>query len=375
MVVQTLAVYIMLGGVFVSLCRYYTHFPKGRHNYLLWALVVFSIVFGIRYGVGADYIGYKDTYEYELNWGKTDTHMETGFMFIMRTCSALGLHYAFFFGVVAFMQVYFLFKGLRRDIGVLSYMAYTFMASCSWLEYSNGMRQELAFCIFVYSLPFIQDRKWIAYYLCNLLAILMHTSAVLLLICYPLFAYKQEWFRNVKLQLLLLSASLLLLNYNVVFDIVSLIDIYIAMTPYASYVDMTSERILEKLSTDISLGIGFVIATIIIFIQVCYSNKVKRYFNSRCLSIAYDMFFVGVLWRHIFVGSQIFQRVNYYLYGFSFIIGAYTLAYMYVKSRKMFCILTLFYFLIFVGYMSNVHNNDSMFYFFWQKEQYVPPVK
>lgn len=371
---QSLMVYLSLGIVMFFLCRYYAKFPNGKHNYLMWALVLYSLIFGLRYGVGADYFGYKEIYDYYYLTGKSLTnHLEIGFLFLIDIFCKLGFNYVLFFTLVAFLQVLFLFKALRNEISIIPYMAYTFMASCSWLSYCNGMRQELAFCIFAYCLPFILEKKWVAYFFFCTLASLVHTSAILLFLFYPFLVWKHEWIRNVKLQLLLLVISLVLMRINIVFDVIALIDKFIMFTPYASYFDMGSERMLKKMTMETSLGVGFLVATLIIVIQIIYSRKIKEYFSNSIYTIAYNMFFVGVLWKNIFVSSQIFQRINYYLYGFSFIIGAFTLAYLYKNSRKVFYILSFLYFLVFVGYMSNVDDNFSKYYFFWQKDSYVMP--
>ena len=371
---QSLVVYLSLGILMVLLCRYYAKFPNGKHNYLMWALVVYSIVFGLRYGVGADYFGYKEIYDYYYTTGKPLTnHLELGFIFLVDIFCRLRFNYVCFFAIFAFLQIYFLFKSIRDNTDIVPYMAYTFMASCVCLVYLNEMRQELAFCIFAYCLPFIIKKKWLPYFFFCSIASLIHTSGVLLFLFYPILVWKNEWIKNIKIQILLLGISLILMKVDVVFQIIPLIDEMIKFTPYASYFDMTSNRMLNKMSMETSLGIGFYLATLIIFIEIIYSNKVKEYFKNSVYTVAYNMFYIGVLWKNVFVSSQIFQRVNYYLYGFSFLIGAFTLAYLYKKNQKIFYILAILYFMVFVGYMSNIDNNFSKYYFIWQKSSYIMP--
>lgn len=370
---QSVVVYFTTSFILVQLSRYYVKFPHGKHNYLLWALICYSVIFGLRYGVGADYFGYQEIYTYYQQFGKPLTNgLESGFLFLMKLCP---WSYQLFLGIIAFLQILFLFKGFRHESVVIPYIGYTFMASCTWLIFANALRQELAFSIFIASLPFIKSKNWIAYYLVIFLAILIHSSAFLLLLFYPLFCYKNEWFRNIRIQLLLVLISLILLKAELSLEVIQLIDVYIQMTPYADYFDMSSERSLAKLSSEVSLGIGFYVSLIIIVIQICYSNRVKEFFRDSIFTIIYNLFFIGVLWKHLFVSSQIFQRVNFYLWGTSFIVGAYTLFFFYKSSnRKLFMLLLGLYFLLFVGTLSNFEYDYVRYYFFWEKDSFVLPA-
>lgn len=370
--IQSVVVYLTTGFVLVQLSRYYVKFPHREHNYLLWALIFYSIVFGLRYGVGADYFGYQEIYTYYQQFKKplTDS-LEPGFLFLMKL---FPFDYQLFLGIIAFLQILFLFKGFRNEPAVIPYVAYTFMVSCTWLTFANALRQELAFSLFIASLPYIQNKNWLAYYVVVLFAILVHTSAFLLLLFYPVFCYKNEWFRNIKVQLLLVIISLILLKAELSLGVIQLIDVYIQMTLYADYLDMSSERSLAKLSSEVSLGIGFFVSLLIIVIQICYSNRVKDYFKNSMVTIVYNLFFIGVLWKHLFVSSQIFQRVNYYLWGTSFIIGAYTLVYLHKSSQKqLFMLLLGLYFLLFVGTISNYNYDLVRYYFFWEKNNFIMP--
>lgn len=371
---QSIIVYCSLGIIFVLFCRYYSLFPHGKHNYLLWALVIYSVVFGLRYGVGADHFTYKEHYEYYLQHNRLlSDDFEIGYILYMQALAKIGLHYSIFFGLFAFLQVFFLFRGFRKEYKVIPYIAYTFMVACIWLQYANGMRQSLSFCILVYAIPFILEKKWFAFYFFVCIAILIHISAVLLIFFYPIFVYREEWIKNIPLQLILVVVSFVLMEVNVIMPLVSYLDAYVAMTPYAGYFDLSSERIVNKLSTETNLGIGFMVATLIALIQILYSNKVKKYFNNSVIVLIYNLFFIGVLWKNIFITSQIFSRVNYYLFGFSYIVGGYTLFYLWENSKKMFVLLAFLYFLIFAGYMYRVNDSFVKYYFIWQESEFRMP--
>lgn len=371
---QSIIVYCSLGIIFVLLCRYYSRFPHGKHNYLLWALVIYSVIFGLRYGVGADHLTYKEIYEYYLQFNKLlKDDFEIGYVLYMQVLANIGLHYSIFFGLFAFLQVFILFKGFRKEYKVIPYVAYTFMAACIWLQYANGMRQSLSFCILVYAIPFILEKKWLAYYSCICVAILMHISAVMLIFFYPVFVYREEWIKNIPLQLILVVISFILMTVNVIMSLIDYLDVYIAMTPYASYFDLSSERMVNKLSAETHLGIGFIVATAIVLIQILYSNKAKKYFKNSMFTLIYNLFFIGVLWKNIFITSQIFARINYYLFGFSYIVGGYTLFYLWKNSKKMFGLLAFLYFLIFVGYMYRVDDSFVKYYFIWQESEFRMP--
>lgn len=362
MLTQTLIVYLSLAFIFIFFCNRAKKYKKWKIT--LVPIIIYAIIMGVRYKVGIDYSAYKALYTNDYGADR----IEPGFQFIMSILRNLDFHYSLFFGTVAFLQIYFIYRAIKQYPDLYGFLAFTFMFGCAWYEYANGLRQELAFCIFVFSLKFVLEKKWFKHYLLIALAFSMHKSAIVLALLYPLFQLKKDWFTNVKIQLMLLAGALVVMQINVVQSTIQQIEGLITLLGYDNYLEGRSE---EKITTDVELGIGFFVTLCINIIQIVNSNKVKKYFNRTWLHYAYNLYFIGVLWLYIFITSQLFNRVNYYLYGFQYIIGAFTLAYLWNTKRKaLFWILIGLYLLLFIGYVSNIETSSIGYIFYWQYDLY-----
>ncbi len=360
---QTLIVYLSLAFIFIFFCN------KAK-NYKNWVLVLipiilYAIIMGLRYKVGADYYQYLNMY---LDPYFITERIEPGFQLILSTLRNLGFHYSVFFGTIAFLQLYFIYRAIKQYPDLYGFLAFTFMFGCVWYSYANGLRQQLAFCIFVFSLKFILEKKWIWYYIFIGLAYTMHKSAIVLTLIYPLFLLKKNWFSNIKVQLILLIGALFLMTLNVVHTIIQKFDNIITLLGYDTYLEGNTD---EMISHNVDIGIGFFVLLSINIILIIYSNKTKEYFRHTWLPYAYNLYYIGVLWQYVFITSQLFNRINYYLYGFQYIIAAFTLAYFWnTKQKKIFWILTGLHLLLFIGYISNIESSSIGYIFYWQRDWY-----
>lgn len=371
--VQSIMVYLSLSCVMVWLSSIKRD-GKIQYTPILIALLLYSIIMGVRYGVGIDHLTYKYIYEECLLQGDIFSlpHLEPGFQFLVKQISSLGLHYSFFFTIIAFLQIFFVFYSINETPSIYPYLAYTFMFSCVWFSYANGMRQQLAFCIFSYSMVCLFHKKIFWHYLFILLAVSIHKSAIILVIFYPIFMLKKEWIKNIKLQYLLLAGSLVLMTMNIVFDVIGVVEKYlVAADFYSGYMDTTDKSKLEFLSRDTGFGVGFVLMLAINICIIYYSNEVKEQFKGTWVSLIYDLYFLGMLWNYVFIQSLMFNRVAYYFYGFNFIIGAYTLYFLHQKKRKQFWGVAGLYALVFLGNLSHVGSGNITYIFFWQDYLYL----
>ncbi|MBE6236649.1 MAG: EpsG family protein [Bacteroidales bacterium] len=359
MVIQTLLVYISLTLLLYFAARYSAE--KNTLFFIVSAIAVYSVVFGLRSGVGMDFWSYKRWYDDALLGIGSYDHLEPGFRFLMDICAAASLPFSFFLGVVAFIQLLLVFLAVRPFRDAYPFLALVFMLGGIWLSYANGLRQQLAFCIFAYSVHFIADRKWIRYYLCIALAIMFHTSAVFLLPLYPLYIFSDGWVRRKWIVLGLLVAVLLASGTSAVNFIAGYADGLAAYLGYDIYFNDDYE-----LTRTVERGLGYWINLSISVCLIYFGDQVKSYYGSRTVNIIYDLFCFGVLWKYLFIGSLIFSRVNYYFLGFEYIFAALTLAAMSRTFTLKKAVLLSLYGLVFIAIMFRMRTNTAMFMFNWQ---------
>ena len=180
--------------------------------------------------------------------------------------------------------------------------------------------------------------------------------------------YKEEWFTNPKIQFAILILAYLVGESGLIAQYVYLFDEILSIDALAdSYGVYIGNE--EKLYSEVSKGLGYYIILFTDMILVLNSSKIKKTVGSNFLVIIYNFYFIGTILRHAFIDSHMIQRVNYYFYGFQFIVAAYALYYLYkIKSFKQFYFLTSLYVLTFIANMLKMEGNSALFRFFWEKD-------
>lgn len=360
MVIQTLLIYLLL-----ILVLYLASKSAEQNNeffIIVVAVLFYAIIFGLRSGVGVDFWGYKEWFDYSAAGFGAYKNMEPGFNLLINLCVRLGLSFSFFLGLIAFCQLLLIYMAVKPYKSVYSMLALTFMLGCVWLTYANGLRQQLAFCIFAYSLHFISQKSGIKYYLCVLIACTFHTSALLLVIFYPIFTFRQEWFRHRSIQFTLLMFALILSSMSLVTSLIDPVEQLANVLGYGHYFDMDD----SQLSHEINIGIGFFINLILTICLIYNSASVKKYYNNSFVNNIYDLFFIGVIWQYVFIDSMLMSRINYYMLGFQYIWGALSLTVLAKTNRNQYYIILGLYILVFIAVLYRMNENTALFMFNWQ---------
>ena len=348
--------YLMLILNKISLCMHAKAFAHHdyKSNVPIAVVFVFALVFGVRYNVGVDHLRYIEKYE-QIKYSSSFVDTELLYYWINKVFASLNLHYSFLFFFLAFVQLYFLLYSIRSHRDVMGWLIFTFMMSASFLSFLNGISQEVAFCLQLVAISYLVRKKILYCYLFIIVAILFHTSAILLLPFPLLYLRKNSYFSNSNIQFLLFVVFLFI---GVIFKpslfIFSLFSDYINVFEYFgydSYVNMVDRGNLKFMESTRGLGFGFVLITVLNAISVYYSSRVKNYYKSALLNIFYDFYYIGMLLYYLTLGSLIFARINYYFYDIGFVYFAFLLNYLYRdKSINNFVVLFLIviiYFLLF----------------------------
>ena len=358
--VESFVIYVTL--IFVSVGLAEIARRSRQFGFVVYAIVLYAMLFGVRYDVGVDYLQYLFAYQQPEDSFEI-TRMEIGFRSIVLTFKAMGLHFTLFFAFVAFLQLFLVFRSVKKVPDVYPFLMASFMLACIWLSYANLLRQALSMAFFVMSLYYTDKKKIILTYLFILLAMLMHKSAMILVVFYPLFAIKRVWFSNVKIQVVLFLIALILSNVSLLDTFSEALDNVAAFLGYDYYMDDSYEEFREN--ADLRIGLGFFINAAVNLFLILFSNKVKEEYKNSYLPIAYNLYFIGVLLNAVFIRSQMIGRMNYYFYGLNYIVGGFTLAYLYKRNKFAFAALLVLYVSVFVATLYRMEENTSLFKFFW----------
>lgn len=185
--VQTYILYNLLAILCPLLC-----FLSERKDSKWGILLAYGIILFIsatRFDIGDDYVRYTSMFD-----NVKDKHLGTftvldvllyePFVYIMGwTFSWSNYTYAYALACYAFLTLFFYYKTFDyykvHSLG-LFLLVVTWTLFQSW----DGVRQNLAIAVFVYSFRLIEQRKLLQYILFTCLAMMFHYSAIIMLPCY-----------------------------------------------------------------------------------------------------------------------------------------------------------------------------------------------
>jgi len=339
----------------------------GIGKFSLLALLIYSIILGCRYNVGVDYAGYLGYYEQITKFNGANDRFEYLFALISWSFSDANLHYSIYFTFWAFLQIYLLFLSVKNERYIYPSLVFSLIIGCFFLTYMNGIRQMTSFCILAYSLKYIIQENWKKYILAIIIAFLIHKSAIIVFPLYFIFNFKNEYFKSIKVQIVMLAISLILLILNFNDKILYIIEKITSLINYGKYASAMRNGTLEIIAMKRERGVGFFVILILNIYLILMSRKVKKYVSNKKYNIMYDLYFIGVLWFYLFNGSLILNRPNYYFYSFRLFVVSFTLFYVFKTKNILLISFNIFLvFMLFAAIMYRMEENTSLFTFFWQ---------
>lgn len=172
----------------------------------LFPLLLFAVIFGMRYNVGVDYLGYLEGYLWKQHVSKG----ELLFDLLSEIGWKLNLHYTVYFGILALIQVFFFFYAFKDERYLYPFLVFFLFTNGDWQFWMNGIRQALAMCIWIFSIKYIEEKKFWKYFLWCIIAMLFHRSAAILIIFYPILRNGKDYFKSIPLQLLMLAGAFII---------------------------------------------------------------------------------------------------------------------------------------------------------------------
>jgi len=296
------------------------------------SIFVFSIIIGLRYYVGGDYVGYLDDFnDFNLGISYSDSRYELGYYLLMFILKLFGFTYPFLFTAVAFLQIYFVYKWVSNYKYLLPWVVYFYFTTLYLFESMNIMRQALSFSILLYSTVYIHKLDKIKFACMVLLAASFHKSAIFFLPFY--FFVNKEWIRNKFIQIGLMVLAFL--SSQFLFDKFFLnIKILAGLLDYQDYSEFSTDMFLE--SDDQSIGVGLYFIFTIDLILLLYSDKLKGVFKKGTYVVYHNMFFIGALLTAAFGGTNSIAlgRFMFYFVSFRIVVLSFLCYYLFRINRN-----------------------------------------
>ena len=294
-----------------------------KYNYWLntvYCLLIYSIVEGLRYDRGTDYMHHKNLIDYanhlEAYWADS-AKIEPLFQIINKTAKLFGLPYYLVFFLYSLILIISIFSFLRSHRQVILYaVPLAFFATI--VQSENLIRQFLAFAFILFSIkPFLKN-SWIPFGILFFMAISIHTSSIFYLPLFFICKYRERPFINLYVILILYGISWLwkaeyMLRY---LDLIMMI----APNKYAAY--LANEDVWTRMKFD---GTIFYLVRVFCFnlgILILGYRLLEKYKDVK-FPFFYNLFVFGAITQHLGLQSELIYRVSLLFYIFWFIVLSY----------------------------------------------------
>ena len=180
---------------------------------LSFALMFLTAILAFRYGQGSDYYGYFLQFN-----GITESasllvnslyHGEIGWYIILVLAKRVGMNFESFIGIISLIMMFSIGRAIKKHSPYGFTSLFLFYPTFYLTYCFSAMRQGLVMCLFLgFGLDFLFEKKYVKYYVLNVVLITFHRSAIFLLLLPLLLHFKNK--RIEKYFLLAIVMSLLL---------------------------------------------------------------------------------------------------------------------------------------------------------------------
>lgn len=301
-------------------------------------IIVYTLIIGLRYNVGTDYLLYKQTYLFSTypnaNFIASNDlgSFEFGYSAIINLFIKLGFSYISLFIATAFLQILFLYKFSRKYKYISVWLFFFFITSSTFFDSLNAMRQSIAFFMFLCTLAFIEEKKLIPFIISIASISLFHRSILIILPFYFFINYKL--FNNRLVTASFILASFLLsqpLNDFIWNKLFPDIGGFLSGLSDASYLEQRDDLTIEGNSS--SLGLAKFIYLSLDLIIIYFIKRIRTYYKQFNIEIFYNFYIIGAFIYYLCAYSITLVRLNMYFANFKFIMLAFV-AYMLTHDKE-----------------------------------------
>ena len=268
---------------------------------MIFLVLFFSLLAGLRYDVGTDHLFYLEAY---LDGG--NDRLEFLFSELSGLYRTLGVHPIFYFFTLSLIQISFFILAFRENRFVLPFLAVFLFTNSLYGSWINTIRQDIAICIWIYAIQFILNKDWKRYLICCLICFGFHRSSFIFVFFYPLFCTGKDFFSSTKIQFALIIAALFIRHSfgGLLNSLESMIQVYMnsmsiitgSETLYDSYtVEGSVDQMINNADSVTQTGLAFFFRCFIYMVIVIYSPKMKEYYHSKRFTLYYNCFFIALL--------------------------------------------------------------------------------
>ena len=302
------------------------------NSHFLIPILVFCLFAALRFNVGVDCGSYKADFYDMLEEGhfKRENY-EYGYTLLAKFATLFSNKHYLIFAILSFLQISLLYYSMRKESYLLIFFGITLIFTETFHSLMNGVRQNIAACIFVAMIPLILNKRyWIWIVPTVLVATFFHKSAIFILALSVIAYFCKEKLLNPLIQLVIVVVCFLLMDK---IDDLLMQPLY-ELGSYGGYDEDYIENYANYISTTKDFGLRSSLNLLIYIIIILYSNKMKEFFNSEKFNTIYNLFFIGICLFLLFYNNFTINRLLFYCNILIPIVEAYFLSYLWLNRDK-----------------------------------------
>lgn len=350
----------------------------------LFSIAIFLIFFGCRGYLDTDFSLYYPLYDATPTLGEARGLMkffsginndlvlkiEPGFKVFMVLLKTISSNYFFLQFVSSLIDVFFLDYFFRKFSPqyALSYILFLIFGGLI-LEF-NLLRNSKSIILFIYSIQFIKDRKPLPFFLCNLLGLMFHSSAIFY---FPTYFFLHKQFNKTFVWIsFTIGIIIYLLQIKFILPVVTVLAKFLG-GQYYMLAEAYSKSDYYANGYGITLGFIEKFGTFILFYLFYnrFVEKMKKPEERRTLDIFYNSFFIYSMFHLYLSEFSVFIDRMTILFIFSvWILYPYVYEILSVFFKSVFTVILLL-FGTFKMYKSNNFITRKYENFLWSKPSFT----
>ncbi|MEG1518862.1 MAG: EpsG family protein [Cetobacterium sp.] len=314
--------------------------------FLFWIILSFTLLWGLRYDVGIDYLSYENIFIQNIKYG------EVGYKVIENITRSLGNEFYIVTLITSFLTIipiagYFYnseynMKTLKLG-NIILYLSE--FGSCT----ANLMRQGVAMSLFMLATQFYVNKKYKLFVIIILIGLLFHKSIILAV---PLFILI-DYIKISRMQGFILVVGTYIAKFFISYTDILLSLLKLINNLYPSY---NYKRVLEYASTATTnrINIGILVYIFIFLLVIVQQKKINL--NGK-------LYLFSILIRIFSTHNFIFNRIGFYfiLFIVPFFMDYLKMEYINKKNKiKTIKIVIVLMIILFIkqGYFSSVESKN-----------------
>ncbi|QGX92334.1 EpsG family protein [Tatumella sp. TA1] len=296
--------------------------------------------------VGTDTSMYVDFFSWNMTWADWIHYgTELGFVSVIKTFHFIGIEsYFFYLLFFSLLYNYLMITGIfKLSVNpLISIITYITISTLFFFNF-NVIRQSLALAFFVYSLPFMFNKKYYKCYLIIIIGVFFHYSALLLLIFPIIYSNIEKRFKFTTI----ISVILIYAYTKLTTVLLGFLANFTGATRYNNYIGLTESNggkicifnilvlivltiiasINRQLFRDKSFLFFFYLFIVMVFTYFCVSFLGLKYEGpGRILNYFYvaDIFIYPYFFNIVNVRYRMISYLFFYIFAFTYVCVVFT---------------------------------------------------